>query len=80
MEEIIVHRGGELVTREQLDLIKVPEATESYIPVSHYDLADKLVTISNDILRDYVMVGENYAVARQGNQMFAVLKFQQQEA
>jgi hypothetical protein len=80
MEQIIVHRGGELVTREQLDLIKLPDATDSYIPVSHYHLADKLITISADILRDYALIGETYAVARQGNQMFAVLKFQREES
>lgn len=80
MEGMLIHRGGEIVTREQLDLIKVPEATDSYVPVSHYHLADKLVGISKDILRDYVMVGENYAVARQGNQMFAALKFQRDES
>lgn len=76
MEELIVHRGGELLKREELDLIKLPEPTDSYVPVSHYHLADKLVNISTDILRDYTLIGENYAVARQGNQMFAVLKFQ----
>jgi hypothetical protein len=80
MEEMIIHRGGEVVTRDQLDLIKVPEATESYVPVSHYHLADKLLTMSTDILRDYALVGENYAVARQGNQLFALLKFQRDES
>ena len=72
---MIIHRGGELITRDQLDLIKVPEPTDSYVPVSHYGLADRMRTMSQDILRDYALVGENYAVARQGNQMFAVLKF-----
>ena len=76
MEEMIIHRGGELVSKEQLDLIKVPEATESYVPVSHYHLADKLESLSSDILKDYVLVGQSYALARQGNQMFALLKFQ----
>jgi hypothetical protein len=76
MEELIVHRGGEILKREELDLIRLPEPTDSYVPVSHYHLADKLVNISTDILRDYTLIGENYAVARQGNQMFAVLKFQ----
>jgi len=75
MDQMIIHRGGELITRDQLDLIKVPEATDSYVPVSHYGLADRMRTMSQDILRDYTLVGENYAVARQGNQMFAVLKF-----
>jgi hypothetical protein len=43
-------------------------------------LADKLATMSGDILRDYVLVGENYAIARQGNQMFAVLKFRRDDS
>ena len=75
MNQILMHRGGVLVTREQLDLITMPEPTESYVPVSHYHLADKFLTISQDILRDYVLIGENYGIARNGNQLFAVLKF-----
>jgi hypothetical protein len=75
MEDIIIHRGGELVTKEQLDLIRIPETTDSYVPVSHYHLADKLLTVSRDLLTDFALVGENYAVARQGQQLFALLKF-----
>src|SRR4030042_24136 len=80
MDQLFVHRGGEILTKEKLDLIPVPPTTDSYIPVPHYHLADRILTISTDILRDYVMVGENYAVARQGNQMFAVLKFQREKS
>ena len=76
MEELLVHRGGEILKRAELDLIKLPEPTDSYVPVSHYHLADKLVNISTDILKDYTLIGEKYALARQGNQMFAVLRFQ----
>jgi len=79
MEGILMHRGGELVSRDKLDLIPLPEPTESYTPVSHYHLADRLLTISRDILRDYTLVGENYGIARQGNQLFAVLKFQHEK-
>jgi hypothetical protein len=80
MKEILMHRGGELVTRDRLDLIPMPEPTESYVPVSHYHLADKFLTISQDILRDYVLIGENYGIARQGNQLFAVLKFKSEKS
>ncbi len=80
MTEILMHRGGELVTRDRLDLIPMPEATESYVPVSHYHLADKFLTISQDILRDYTLIGENYGIARQGNQLFAVLKFKNEQS
>ncbi len=80
MNQLFVHRGGEFLTKDQLDLIPVPKTTDSYIPVSHYQLADRLATVSADILRDYALVGENYAVARQGKQMFAVLKFKKEES
>jgi len=80
MKEMMMHKGGELITRDQLDLIPVPEPTESYVPVSHYHLADKFLTISQDILRDYVLIGENYGIARQGNQLFAVLKFKNEKS
>jgi len=72
--------GGRYVTKDDLDLITMPEPTESYVPVSHYHLADKLLTIGQDILRDYTLIGENYGIARQGNQLFAVLKFQNEKS
>jgi len=75
MSQLVLHRGAQEVTKDQLDLIQLPEATESYTPVSHYDLANSLATIGQDILTDYSLIGENYGIARQGNQLFAVLKF-----
>lgn len=75
MNELMLHRGGNLVTKADLDLVPLPEATDSYLPVSHYHLADKLLTISQDLLSDYVLVGEQYALARHGNQLFALLNF-----
>ena len=76
MNELMLHRGGNLVTKADLDLVPMPEATDSYLPVSHYHLADKLMTISQDLLTDYVLLGEHYALARGGNQLFALLNFQ----
>ena len=79
MEGMMLHRGGQEVNRQELDLIQLPPETESYTPVSHYHLADKLLTISRDILTDYTLVGEKYALARQGQQMFAFLQFKNTE-
>jgi hypothetical protein len=76
MEEMIIHRGGQLVSKADLDLIKLPEPTDSYVPVSHFTLAERILTISQDLLTDFVLQGENYAIARQGQQLFALLKFQ----
>lgn len=68
--------NGKPATLEDLDLVPMPESTESYTPVSHHDLAVSLKTIGQDILTDYALIGESYGLARNGNQMFAVLKFQ----
>lgn len=75
MQGLTLHRGGNLVRRADLDLVPLPHPTDSYLPVSHYHLADKLLTISQDLLTDYALVGEHYALARQGNQLFALLNF-----
>lgn len=80
MDELIIHRGGQLVKREELDLVPMPEETDSYIPVSHFHLAGKLLTVSQDLLTDFTLVGENYALARQGQQLFALLKFQKDDS
>lgn len=75
MKDMMVHCGGEGVQREALDLIPLPEATESYIPVPHFELTGRIKAISEVVLKDYSLIGENYAIARSGNQMFALLKF-----
>jgi hypothetical protein len=75
MEEMILHRGGRIITKQELDLIPVPDETDSYIPVSHYHLADKFLTVSRDLLTDFTLIGESYAIARQGQQLFALLNF-----
>jgi hypothetical protein len=78
MEGLMMHVDGKEVTREQLDLIPLPQESDTYKPVSHYHLANKLLTISQVILKDYLMVGEHYGLARNGNQMFAYFKFQKE--
>ena len=75
MDEMILHRGGQVVSKQELDLIPVPSETDSYIPVSHYHLADKLLTVRRISSPTLSWSGENYAIARQGQQLFALLKF-----
>jgi hypothetical protein len=72
---LLVHRGGQIVTRDDLALVPVPEATDSYIPVPHNNLADTLSTIGRDILKGFTLSNEQYALAREGQQMFGVLAF-----
>ncbi len=80
MNGMMLHAGGQEVQRADLDLIPLPEATESYTPVSHYHLTERITTISRDILTDYTLVGEQYALARQGQQLFAYLQFRNSDS
>lgn len=72
---LAVHSGGVAATRDDLALVPVPKATESYVPVPHTHLAETLSTIGRDILTDFRLEKEQYALARDGNQMFGVLAF-----
>lgn len=78
MEGFMMHVDGKEVKREELDLIPMPEESDTYKPVSHFHLANKLLTVSQVILKDYLIVGEHYGLARNGNQMFAYFKFQKE--
>lgn len=40
--------GSKLVTRQELDLIKIPDASESYTPVSHFHLAELIHTVAGN--------------------------------
>ena len=44
MSDLMIHtKGSKVVTREELDLIPLPEATDSYVVVSHYHLSDRIL-------------------------------------
>ena len=75
MEGLMMGRGSEFVARDALDLVKVPEPTDTFVPVSHFDLANRVIEISGNILKDYALTSETYGLARQGNQLFAILSF-----
>lgn len=72
---MILHRGGKECNRGELDLIPLPQKTETYQPVSHYELANKLLTISRDIMSGFTLNKEKYGIARDGNQLFGLLQF-----
>jgi hypothetical protein len=73
--KLMLHCGGKNVNRQELDLIPVPAATDTYQPVSHFGLTSKLLTITQDILTGFELMNESYGVAREGQQLFGVLQF-----
>jgi hypothetical protein len=64
--KLIAHRGAEIVTREQLANYPVPEATETWKPVSHLELVETLTRVMAD--RGLHITREQFAV--QGSKLF----------
>jgi len=72
---LLLHCGGERVELNDLKAVPLPEETNSYKPVSHYDLAINLAHVSQDLLRGYELVKSQFGLARKGHQMFGVHTF-----
>lgn len=71
---MMLHCGGELVTREQVDLVWKPEATQTYQPVPHgqvVDLAKEIV----DYRLGYKLRSEQYGLNQEGMQFFFALTY-----
>jgi len=67
--------SNQYVGLDVLKQVPLPEATESYQPVSHYDLAVNLAKVAGDILPDQTLLNSQFGLARNGNQLFGVHTF-----
>ena len=65
------------VTIDELSDIKVPNKTDSYVPVSHVDFINNTKDIANRILDKHELHSEQYGIARDGKQMFGTLTFKE---
>ena len=63
------------VELEHLKDVKMPSATASYQPVSHYDLTMNIGDIAGRVLNGMTLVKSRYGLAREGNQMFGTHTF-----
>jgi hypothetical protein len=71
MSKIMLHRGGWTATLADLAAVPVPEPTDSYVPVPYPRLVEE---IKIHVPRfDLQILQEEYALARDGQQMFGVL-------
>ena len=77
MSSLLMHAGGEYVTLDDLRAVPIPEETETYKPVNHWDLAVNLQKASQTLLTDCKLANAQYGLARKGNQMFGVLTYRQ---
>ena len=75
--------GATLITSkevklDELESIEMPEATRSYVPVSHYDLAMNIGSIGERVI-DKELHSKHFGVARKGQHMFATYTYKNDE-
>jgi hypothetical protein len=74
METTLLSDTGKL-SREQLSLIPTPVGTATWKPIPHREVVDALVETLG--FRHIGIVGEEYAVSKDGNNMFGVMELDQ---
>ena len=77
MQEMMLHCGAEQVSLDDLRAVKVPEATRTYQPVSHYDMAFNLGNVTRELLtpKGYTFVKEQYGLGREGQKFFGLFQY-----
>ncbi len=75
MDGLILHVGGERTTYAGLAGPEIPAPTDSYQPVGHQHLVDRAKCLFVERL-GYEVAAEGYGLARDGAQMFGVLRFE----
>jgi hypothetical protein len=72
---LLLHKGAEPATIEQLAMIPLPQETRSYKPVAHHDLANMLSSMASDLLPENELVNTQLGLARDGQKMFGLHTF-----
>jgi len=75
MSSTLSMSSGDRVALSDLQDIPMPPSSVTYQPISHYDLAERVLMIATDILHDFEFHQEQFGIARDGAQMFGVLTF-----
>jgi hypothetical protein len=76
--QLVLHCGGKAADRLALAEVIHPEETDTYKPVPHLELIEKVDGIAQDLLRR-TLVRESFGLARDGRQMFGVLTYRNGE-
>jgi hypothetical protein len=77
---MMLHCGGESVEYNDLLSIPLPEETSTYKPVAHYDLANNVMKIGEDLLKDYSFHEAQHAITKDGKRYFAVFTYNNRDA
>src|SRR5437667_720991 len=69
---LMSHVDTDLVTRDQLRLVPVPEPTRTWRPIPHIDLVESLEQVLQQ--NQITIQGEQFALRRDGSTLFGVLQ------
>jgi|SRR5581483_8474964 len=69
---LIAHRGAVKMTRDELALLPVPEATRTHKPIPHIDVIQALIQTLG--FRHLEVTRDEYAATPDGNKMFGILE------
>src|SRR5205809_4840701 len=70
--QLLSHVDTDLVTRDQLRLVPVPEATRTWQPIPHIELVESLEQVLQQ--NQIAIQGEQFALRRDGSTLFGVLQ------
>ena len=72
---LLLHKGAEPATIEQLAMIPLPQETRSYKPVAHHELANMLSSMAGNLLPEFTLSSTQFGLASDGAKMFGVHTF-----
>ena len=70
---LLLHKGAELATIEQLAAIPLPKETRTYKPVAHVDLVNLLSSMAINLLPEFELVNTQLGVTKDGQKLFGVI-------
>ena len=74
--QLVLHCGARDVSRDELDLMDPPPATDTWFPIKHSEVLDTVLgTLDSTGFR---VVKQSLAIARQGNRFFGTLDLDSQ--
>lgn len=76
------HKNSQEVTVDQLMAMPTPEATKTYTPISHYDVAVNALNIGSDLMqpKGWEVAGSRFQVSPDQGKFFGVIAWESQEA
>jgi hypothetical protein len=74
---MILHCGANNCTFDDLRTPSLPEQTQTYYPIGHYDLASNIRRVADDLLvpKGYMFHKESFGMTAKGQRMFGLFNY-----